>query len=89
MPSQPSDSLRGIPRSHRSARSRPLTLREGGVLISSSQSAASQPIIPPIAARYAKPQRRGTPLWLPRCGAEYAKRITAPNVHVGVYRPRG
>ena len=27
----PSESMRGIPRSHRCARSRPLTLREGGV----------------------------------------------------------
>ncbi len=32
---QPLESMRGIPRSHRFARSRPLTLCEGGVLFPS------------------------------------------------------
>ena len=34
------------------------------------------------------PQRRGTPLWLPRCGAGYAKRINPPYIerHAGGMR---
>ena len=33
--------------------------------------------------------RRGTPLWLPRCGVGYAKRTSPPNIahHAEIPRP--
>ena len=103
--------MRGIPRSHRFARSRPLTLKrrgrtgclnarlraplpfghfphEWGQPLAYPPSFLTQyPVIPTKVGIHRQtsrgtpdPQRRGTPLWLPRCGAGYARRTSIINV---------